>query len=50
MAERIGKEQKKEIMKDIIRKLHEGMSVEEAKGRFEREIGSVTSVEIAEIE
>jgi len=50
MPEGIGKEQKKEIMKDIIRKLHEGMSVEEAKGRFEREIGSVTSVEIAEIE
>jgi len=50
MAEGIGKEQKKEIMKDIILKLHQGLSVEEAKKRFEKEIGSVTSVEIAEIE
>jgi DUF438 domain-containing protein len=50
MAEGIGKERKKEIMKDIIRKLHEGASLEEAKDRFEREIGSVSSTEIAEIE
>ena len=50
MAEGMGKERKKEIMKDIIRKLHEGASLEEAKDRFEREIGSVSSTEIAEIE
>jgi PAS domain S-box-containing protein len=50
MAEGIGKEQKKDIMKDIIRKLHEGLSLEEAKNRFEKEIGNVTSTEIAEIE
>jgi DUF438 domain-containing protein len=50
MAEGIGKEQKKDIMKDIIRKLHEGLSLEEAKTRFEKEIGNVTSTEIAEIE
>jgi len=50
MAEGIGKEQKKDIMKDIIRKLHEGLSLEEAKKRFEREIGNVFSTEIAEIE
>jgi PAS domain S-box-containing protein len=50
MAQRIGKEQKKEIMKDIIRKLHEGLSLEAAKDRFEKEIGQVTSTEIAEIE
>jgi len=50
MAQGIGKEQKKEIMKDIIRKLHEGMGLEEAKIRFEKEIGNVTSTEIAEIE
>jgi len=41
---------KKEVMKDIIRGLHEGLSLEEAKERFEREVGSVTSTEIAEIE
>jgi len=50
MAEGIGKEQKKDILKDIIRKLHEGMGLEEAKIRFEKEIGNVTSTEIAEIE
>lgn len=41
---------KKEVMKDIIRGLHQGLSLEEAKERFEREVGSVTSTEIAEIE
>lgn len=50
MAEAIGKERRKEIMKEIIRQLHEGMSAQEAKERFEREVGSVTSAEIAEIE
>lgn len=50
MAEIIGKDKRKEIMKDIIRKLHEGMRAEEAKERFEREVGRVTSTEIAEIE
>jgi len=50
MAEALAKEKRKEIMKDIIRKLHDGMSAEEAKERFEREVGSVTSAEIAEIE
>jgi DUF438 domain-containing protein len=37
-------------MKDIILKLHKGMSAEAAKDRFEAEIGNVTSTEIAEIE
>lgn len=44
------KEQGKEIVKDIILKLHQGMSVEEAKDRFVREVGSITSSQIAEIE
>jgi DUF438 domain-containing protein len=50
MAEGIGKEKKKEVMKDILKKLHQGLSLEEAKNRFEREIGNVSSTEIAEIE
>ena len=50
MAEGIGKDKKKEIMKDIIRKLHQGLTTEAAKQRFEKEVGNVTSVEIAEIE
>lgn len=44
------KEQKKNIVKDIIRKLHEGATAEESKVRFEKEVGDVTSSEIAEIE
>lgn len=50
MAEVIDRDRKKEIMKDIILKLHQGLALEEAKSRFEEEIGSVTSTEIAEIE
>jgi len=41
---------RKEVMKDIILRLHEGMSVQTAKERFEKEIGNITSSEIAEIE
>ena len=41
---------KKDIMKDIILQLHHGLSVEVAKERFEDEIGSITSTEIAGIE
>ena len=44
------KDQKKRIMKEIITELHKGLSVEEAKDRFEREIGTITSTEIAEVE
>lgn len=44
------KETKKEIMKDIILQLHRGLSVEDAKERFEREVGTVSSTEIADIE
>jgi DUF438 domain-containing protein len=45
-----GQGSKKEVMKDIILNLHRGLTVEAAKDRFEKEIGSVTSTEIAEIE
>lgn len=40
----------KAVVKDIIIKLHQGATVEESKARFEREIGTITSSEIAEIE
>lgn len=43
-------QRKKDVMKDIILKLHQGLSVEEAKQRFEREVGSISSTEIAEVE
>jgi DUF438 domain-containing protein len=44
------KDQRKEAMRDIILKLHEGLTVEEAKKRFINEVGNVSSVEIADIE
>ncbi len=34
---------KKHVIQDIIRKLHAGLSVEEAKERFEREVGEISS-------
>jgi len=51
MSEPLGqKEQRKEVVKDIILKLHQGLPVEEAKERFLKEVGSITSSQIAEIE
>lgn len=50
MADFPNKDQKKRIMKEIITELHKGLSVEEAKDRFEREIGAISSTEIAEVE
>lgn len=50
MTKNSNKQKKKEIMKDIIRKLHQGLTIEEAKERFEKEIGTASSTEIAEIE
>ena len=41
---------KKDTMKSIILKLHQGLSAEAAKERFEKEIGTISSTEIAEIE
>ncbi|MFC1988538.1 DUF438 domain-containing protein [Chloroflexota bacterium] len=46
----LNKDQKKAVMKDIIIKLHEGLSVEAARERFEDEVGMISSTEIAEIE
>jgi DUF438 domain-containing protein len=50
MSEDLGPKQKKQVVKDIILNLHKGLSVKEAREKFEREVGSVTSTEIAEIE
>ncbi len=50
MTKNSNKQKNKEIMKDIIRKLHQGLTIEEAKERFEKEIGTASSTEIAEIE
>jgi len=50
MNKDLNKQRKKEIMKDIILKLHQGLSIEEAKERFEKEVGDISSTEIAEIE
>jgi len=51
MGERLGAGRgRKEAMKDIIRALHEGMTPQQAKERFLKEVGNVTSTEIAEME
>src|SRR3972149_11420485 len=48
--ETMSKEARKRTLKDIILKLHEGLSPEEAQKRFEKEGGNVSSSEIAEME
>jgi DUF438 domain-containing protein len=44
------KDQKKITVKNIILQLHQGLTVTEAKDKFIREVGNITSTEIAEIE
>ncbi len=44
------REDSKEAIKKLIRNLHEGADPEEAKRRFSEFIGTVTAIEIAEIE
>ncbi|MBS7644612.1 MAG: DUF438 domain-containing protein [Candidatus Bathyarchaeia archaeon] len=50
MGELLAKRDRKEVVKDIILKLHQGLPVNKAKEIFEREVGSISSAEIAEIE
>ena len=41
---------RKRILKEILAELHKGLSLEDAKARFELEVGKVTSHEIFELE
>jgi len=50
MSEGQSREARKNAMKDIILSLHRGLTTNEAKERFEREVGDISSSEIAEIE
>ncbi len=50
MASEQGSADKKATLKSIITELHGGLPVEEAKERFEREIGDISSTEIAQLE
>jgi DUF438 domain-containing protein len=52
MSELFGKEldKKKEALKELIRKIHEGENPEELKRRFRENFGDVTSEEIARVE
>lgn len=50
MSETADKEHKKTSMRGIILELHQGLPLEKAKEKFEREVGTVSSTEIAEIE
>lgn len=42
--------EKRELVKDILRRLHGGLAAEEAKEEIVRRVGSIRSAEIAEIE
>jgi DUF438 domain-containing protein len=42
--------EKKQILKEIIKSLHEGASLEEAKVKFQKEFANVSSIEIAQAE
>ncbi len=44
------RDKKKALIKEIIRELHAGLSVDEAHDRIEREVGTISSAEIADIE
>ena len=44
------KQQKKEVIKDIILQIHKGLSAQDAKKKFDSEAGSITASEIAEVE
>ncbi|NLW16155.1 MAG: DUF438 domain-containing protein [Firmicutes bacterium] len=51
MSEQINnREYRKKVLKDIIRQLHEGKSVDEVKGQFEKTFGNVSATEIADVE
>ena len=43
-------EQQKKVMREIILGLHQGLSLDEAKARMEKEVGEISSLEIAEVE
>ncbi|HHW90358.1 MAG TPA: DUF438 domain-containing protein [Clostridiales bacterium] len=42
--------EKKQILKEIIKSLHNGASLEEAKAKFQKEFANVSSIEIAQAE
>ena len=44
------REKRKEVLKDIIRQLHEGAAVEEVKAKFEETFSGVSATEISEAE
>jgi DUF438 domain-containing protein len=50
MSNGLGSSDKKEAMKQIIRELHRGLPVEKAKERFLKEVGNISSADIAGIE
>lgn len=44
------KTERQELLKEIIKELHNGRSVDEVKGRFEEAVGSITVEEISQLE
>ena len=50
MSELISGKDKKELLKEIIRKLHKGIDPEETKKKFKEVIQTVSPLEIAQVE
>lgn len=50
MSEELGNVRKKEIIKSIIKELHQGLAPEKAKEKLEKEAGTLSSAEIAAVE
>lgn len=50
MSEVFGGKEKKEALKELIRRLHEGANPEEVKAEFEQVIKGATPIEIAQVE
>ena len=44
------REYRQQVIKDLIRQLHEGKTVDEVKGQFERAFKGVSAAEISEAE
>ncbi len=50
MSEQLGDKKKKELIKQIIKELHQGLPPEKAKEKIQKEVGTLTSAEITAVE
>src|SRR3989338_9255543 len=50
MNNKAKQDKKKQVIKEILRDLHNGVSVEQSRDKFVREVGEISATEIAEVE